>query len=124
MISVKVKRARIAIAIAVGSVMCVACVSVPDSIKTTFAPHQGTEVDNYAAGAPHSVTPAPDPELTQAIVNGPANDAGDDAATRAAHGSIEGVCVRDPNDTATDGGAVLASIPTTVKNCLQDAGNQ
>lgn len=121
MISAKVERARIAIAIAVGSVMCAACVSVPDSIKTTFAPHQGSDVDNFSASSPHSA--APPETLTQATVIAPAML--DASTVPVVHEGMEGLCVRNPNETTSDAGSALSSVPTTgMRNCLQDAGNQ
>jgi hypothetical protein len=94
-------RTRFAVAIAV---VCVACVNVPDSIKGTFASHQGSETDNFSPSAPHSIAP---PELTQATV--PVADASTNANVDA--GLFE-MCPRE-----------IAPMSSST-NCLQDAGDQ
>src|SRR5665213_1984231 len=95
-------RTRFAVAIAV---VCVACVKVPDDIKATFAPGQGSETDNFSPRSPHTFAP---PELTQATV--PVADASTNAATVEA--GIVGMCPREtaPISSSTD--------------CLYDAGDQ
>jgi hypothetical protein len=101
-------RTRLVVAIAVSSI---ACVNVPDSIKGTFAPRQGSEVDNFSPNAPHSMAP---PELTQATV--PISQDGSAATTSATlldAGGVEMICPRDP---------MPASPTTSSANCMQDAG--
>jgi len=103
-------RTRFAVAIAV---MSVGCVSVPDSIKGTFAPHQGSETDNFSPNAPHSIAP---PELTQATV--PVADASTNANVDA---GMFAMCLREATPMSS---SAKAELRAGVQDCLQDAGDQ